>query len=240
MERVQKIIAAAGICSRRKAEDLIKDGKVKVNGKTITIGDQAEPTDSVSVNEKELIREKTKYYILNKPKAYITTSDDMFGRKKVLDLVPNKPRVFSVGRLDRDATGLILLTNDGTFANNIMHPSKEIAKTYLATLDKPFFEKQVKRLADGVQIDKSWVRAKAIIIDEKTVAITLHVGINKVVKRLFKALDYYVQNLHRTHIGNLELDVATGTYRELTELDKKLVFEKPKITKERILKLIKG
>lgn len=239
MERVQKIIAAAGICSRRKAEDLIIEGKVKVNGKTITIGDKANNTDEVSVNNKIINQEDKKYYLLHKPKGYITTSDDMFGRKKVIDLIPKKPRVYSIGRLDRDATGLLLLTNDGDFANNIMHPSKEISKTYIAKLDKTINKEKLKLIEKGIRIDKQLVKAKTIFIDDRTIAITLHVGINKIVKRLFKALGFYVKKLYRTHIGNFELDIEEGSYRELNKKDKKEIFAKPEINKEKILELIK-
>jgi 23S rRNA pseudouridine2605 synthase len=238
MERVQKIIAGAGLCSRRKAEELIKQGKVKVNGNIIQLGDQARPEDSVVVSGKEINKEEKKYYLLHKPKAYITTSDDLFGRKKVLDLVPKKPRVFAVGRLDRDATGLLLLTNDGTFANNVMHPSKEIPKTYLVVLDKPFEKNLLEKFQQGIKIDKTLVHAKAILVNDTTIAVTVHVGLHKVVKRLFKELGYYVRKLYRTHVGNLEIDFPVGHYKELTQKDKQLIFEKPNITKEKILKLI--
>ncbi|MBN1175039.1 rRNA pseudouridine synthase [Candidatus Woesearchaeota archaeon] len=235
-ERVQKIIASSGLCSRRKAEELIEEGHVKVNNVVVSLGDKADSqTDIILVNGKQIKIEEKKYYVLNKPKGYITTSDDMFNRKKVTDLVPRSPRVFSVGRLDRDATGILILTNDGDFAQNIAHPSKEVEKTYIAILDKPFSTFDIKKFKEGIRIEKDIVKAKVILLEKNTVAITLHVGIHKVVKRLFKMSGYYVRTLHRTHIGSLALDLDKGEWRELTEEDKKLIFTKPKITKATFL-----
>lgn len=232
-ERVQKIIAQSGLCSRRKAEDLIQEGKVTVNGVRITIGDKADwNTDEIKVDGTVLVREDKVYYMLNKPKRYITTSSDLFNRKTVLELVPRKKRVFSVGRLDRDATGLLLLTNDGEFANKITHPKYEVQKTYIAVLDKPFEKKDLNKIQKGILIDKHLVKAKAVILEKSTVAITLHVGLNKVVKRIFKELGYYVRTLHRTHIGNVAVDISQGSYRELKAEEMKKLFEKPNITKK--------
>lgn len=235
-ERVQKIIASSGICSRRKAEEMIDEGRVKVNGVVISLGDKADAKeDIILIDNKQIRIEEKKYYMLNKPKGYITTSDDMYNRKKVTDLVPKSPRVFSVGRLDRDATGILILTNDGDFAQNIAHPSKEVEKTYIAILDKPFESPDLKKLKEGMDIEKHTVKAKVVILDKKTVAITLHVGIHKIVKRLFKELGYFVRSLHRTHIGSLPVDIESGEWRELTSEDKELIFIKPKITKETFL-----
>ncbi|MGE0793655.1 MAG: pseudouridine synthase [Candidatus Woesearchaeota archaeon] len=227
-ERVQKIIAESGLCSRRKAETLIEEGVVKVNNKTITIGDKADKTkDIITINNKPIKIEKKVYYMLNKPKEYITTSDDLFDRKIVTELVPEKPRVFAIGRLDRDATGLLLLTNDGDFANKIMHPRYEINKTYVVTLkNKPFNKDDLIYFKQGIKIDKTFVKSKVKIIDEYTLEVTLHVGIHKVVKRLFKELGYYVKDLQRSKIGNLKLDIPIRSYRELTEKDKELIFKK--------------
>lgn len=235
LQRVQKLIAAAGICSRRKAETLIENGQVKVNGKRITIGDKARLSDTIEVNGQIIQQEKKIYYMLNKPRRYITTSDDMFDRKKVLDLLPREPRVFSVGRLDRDTTGLLLLTNDGKFANDITHPSKEIEKTYVAILEEEFNPQDVQELEEGIWIDKRLVKAKVIILEKDTLAITIHVGVHKVVKRILKELGYYVKQLHRTHIGNLAVDIDKGEYRELDKEDIKQIFSKPQITKETFL-----
>ena len=236
IERVQKIIASAGICSRRKAEELIEQGKVTVNGIKITLGDKADgDVDKILVNGKLIQPSKKVYYMLNKPKRYITTSNDMYGRKKITDLVPQNPRVFSVGRLDRDSTGLIIMTNDGDFANNITHPSKKVEKTYIAILDKPFERKHKEFMEKGIVIEKHKIIPKIIQLDRNTVAITLHVGIHKVVKRILKEVGFYVKQLHRTHIGNLSLDVESGTFRELTKEDLKKIFEPSKITKQTFL-----
>ncbi len=235
-DRVQKIIAQSGLCSRRKAEELIIDGKVTVNGITITIGDQADfDTDTIKVEGTILEKEKKVYYMLNKPKRYIATNDYMFDRKTVLELVPKKYRVFSVGRLDRDATGFLILTNDGDFANKITHPRYEIEKTYIAVLDKNISKKEKEYIEEGIKIDEQLVKAKIVILDKTTVAISVHVGLNKVVKRIFKAAGFYVQSLHRTHIGNLPLDVELGSFRNLEEDDRKKIFETPEITKETFL-----
>jgi len=234
-ERVQKLISKAGICSRRKAELLIAEGKVFVNGKKISLGDKADTNDKIVVDGKKLVLEKQVYYMLNKPKRYITTSDDLFNRKKVLDLLPKKPRVYSIGRLDRDTTGILLFTNDGSFAQKVSHPSNEVSKTYIVILDKPFDENLKQKLEEGIVLDKKSVKSKVILLDKKTIAITLHVGIHKVVKRLMKSLGYYVKQLHRTHIGNLALDIDKGSFRELTEDDLKKIFEKPDISRETFL-----
>ncbi len=232
-ERVQKIIAQSGLCSRRKAEELIQQGVVSVNGVRITIGDKADAqTDTICVGDKPIILEEKVHYMLNKPKNYITTNDDMYKRNKVTDLVPKKPRVFGVGRLDRDASGLLILTNDGDFAQRILHPKHKIKRTYIAILKEPFNPKDLKKFKEGVLIDKRKVFANAVILEKNIIAITLHVGFHKVVKRLCKEIGYYVKHLHRTHMGNLAVDVEQGTYRELDKKDMKKIFEEPHITKQ--------
>lgn len=236
MERVQKIIAESGLCSRRKAEELIEEGKVTVNGVTITIGDKADAqTDDIRVEGQHIHAESKVYYMLNKPKNYLCTSSDVYKRKTIHELLPKKLRIYSVGRLDRDATGLLLVTNDGEFANKITHPSHEVKKTYIAVLDNPFNPHDAKKLEEGIVIDKQKVTGEIILLDKKTIAITIHNGMNKVVKRICKHLGYYVRTLHRTHIGNLALDVLDGEYRELTDEDKELLFQTPEITKETFL-----
>jgi len=234
-QRVQKLIAQSGLCSRRKAEDLIAEGRVRVNNKVITLGDSATTTDNITVDHKEIKQETFVYYALNKPKGYITTSDDMFNRKKVLDLVPKSPRVFAVGRLDRDATGLLFLTNDGDFANKVMHPSNGVGKTYIAILDSEFNTEDIQKAKQGVRIDKAIISADVIQLEKSTIAITVHVGIHKIVKRLCKELGYMITHLHRTHIGNFALDVDEGQYRKITKEDMKKVFQKPTISKKTFL-----
>ena len=233
MERVQKIIAASGLCSRRKAEELIEAGRVKVNGMTIEIGTKADPkTDKVTVDGQAIEQEQKVYYMLHKPRKYATTTADPFAKKKVVDLVPKKVRVYPVGRLDKDATGLLILTNDGMFANKIAHPSNSVPKTYIAVLKEPISPKQLKRLEDGVLVDGKTIKSQVVKLDKETVAITVHVGIHKIVKRLFKGVGSYVKHLHRTHIGNLALDIEESDWRTLTAEDKKALFAKPTISKE--------
>ncbi|MGM5480984.1 MAG: pseudouridine synthase [Nanobdellota archaeon] len=226
LQRLQKLIAASGYCSRRKAEELIKQGVVSVNGINVTIGDKADPVqDTITVHGEPITFEKKEYYMLHKPLDYITTSSDMYDRKIVTELVDTKARVFPVGRLDRDATGLLLMTNDGDFANKIMHPSREVQKTYIAILTEQFDKSDLDKLLKGIKIEKQNVKAdQAIMLENNTVALTVHVGINKVVKRLFKGIGYYVKHLHRTHIGSLALDIPAGEYRPLTGEDRKLIF----------------
>ena len=232
LERVQKIIAQRSKYSRRQAEDLIEAGHVKVNNKKITLGDKAGENDLVTVNGNPLDPLEHTYYMLHKPKGYVTANSDAFTDKLVTELVPKKPRVYSVGRLDKDATGLILLTNDGDFANNIAHPRYEVQKTYIAVLKEKTTKEKVMELEKGVTIDGITITPKVIFLDAITVAIQVHVGLHKVVKRILKAGGHYVKTLHRTHIGNLALDVSVGDYRELTQQDKEKIFEKPVITKE--------
>ncbi|MGM5479958.1 MAG: pseudouridine synthase [Nanobdellota archaeon] len=226
VERIQKIIAKSGYCSRRKAEDLIDEGKVTVNNIVVSLGDKADVlTDKIMVGGKPISLEQKEYFMVHKPKGYITTARDEYDRKIVVDLVDTEKRVYPVGRLDRDATGLILLTNDGDFSQNIIHPRNEVQKTYVAILTEPFNKDDIGKLLSGVRIDKTWVKAdQVVVLDRSTVALSVHVGINKVVKRLFKEIGYYVKHLHRTHIGSLALDIPSGGYRVLTEEDKTAIF----------------
>ncbi len=227
LERVQKIIAQSGMCSRRKAEELIFAGKVIVNNKTIKLGDKADSAkDVIRVDGRQIKIEKKVYYMLNKPRDYITTSDDMYGRKKVIDLVPPYPRVFAVGRLDRDCQGIIILTNDGEFANKIMHPRYQIKKVYEVILHQPFNKKDVTKFKQGVSIDGRIVKSDIKVISTSVVEVSLHVGLHKVVKRLFKETGYYVKKLSRKKIGHLTVNIPVGHYRKLTEKDLDRIFEK--------------
>ena len=202
---------------------MIQNNEVTVNNKPITIGDKAEPNDVIKINGKEIKKEKKLYFMLNKPKDYITTTDDLYNRKKVTDLIPTKERIYPVGRLDRDAQGILILTNDGDFANKIMHPSNNVSKTYEVILDKKIDSKDILQLKKGIKIDKTFVKSKARILEDNKVEITVHVGVHKVVKRLFKILGYYVKKLKRTKIGKLRVDVPIGSFRELDEKDFKQI-----------------
>ena len=225
--RLQKAIAQAGVCSRRKAEELIEHSHVRVNGEIAKIGTNVDPEkDKILVLGRYLRAEKKLYLMLNKPRGYITTASDPYGRKHVLQLLMEQERVFPVGRLDRDTTGMLLLTNDGSFANRITHPRYEVTKTYEATLDRKAEDVDIARINEGMKIDGARIRATARKTSPKTVSITVHTGMNKEVKRLFKRLGYWVEALKRTEIQGVRLDVKEGRYRPLRQLEiKKLLGE---------------
>ena len=217
-ERVQKILAQAGIASRRKCEEFIQEGRVKVNGKIIKLGDKADPSkDTILLDKKKIRIEHKLYIVLNKPKGVLSTLYDPKGRKTVLDLVNIRQRVFPVGRLDKEAQGLILLTNDGDFANKIMHPRYEQKKTYEVVLSKELSEENFKKLKKGLKIDGIPV-VPSQITGTKKVTITIHEGRKHIVKRLFGRLGYRVRRLKRTKIGKLSLGtLSSGQWRLLSE-----------------------
>lgn len=226
--RLQKYIASAGVCSRRAAEEYIKNGRIKVNGKVVSeLGVKVTTKDAVFVDNKKIEIENNKIYImLNKPHGYITTMCDEKGRKCVKDLIHEKERVFPLGRLDRDTTGLLLLTNDGDFANKVMHPSKEIYKTYVAKIDKEITLEDVEKLKNGVDIgDFVTSKAKVKILKENLVEIKICEGKNRQVRRMFDSLGYKVLKLNRTKVGQLELkNLKMGSYIKLTEKDIMKIF----------------
>ena len=215
--RVQKIIADSGYCSRRKAEELIINGKVRVNGDKIHIGDKADPeNDTICIGEFAIQPQKKVYIMLNKPRGYITTVSDLFERRKVVDLVKIGVRIFPVGRLDRDATGLLFLTNDGEWANKIMHPRYETEKTYLALLDSAFQKEDKERIEKGLKLHDGFVKAKVKILNKKSIEITLHEGKNKIVKRIFNEVGYRVIELCRVRVGKVSLgNLKAGKFRYL-------------------------
>lgn len=217
-DRVQKIIAASGYCSRRKAEVLISEGLVTVNGKKISLGDKAEDGDDVRVEGKRISAPKKMYILLNKPRGYVCTAYDPKGRKTVLDLVADVPeRVYSVGRLDYDASGALIMTNDGDFANKIAHPRFECPKRYVVKLRRDLSENDIKKIRSGVLIDGKMVKAELFVLVPNQTEVTVHVGMHKVVKRIFKAVDNFVRKLKRVAIGPVELgDLRTGSWRPLT------------------------
>ena len=214
--RVQKILAAAGVASRRDCEELIRRGCVKVNGEVIKLGDKALETDDIKINGRSVKIEKKVYIILNKPRFYVTTTSEEHGMKTVLDLVKVEERIFPVGRLDRDAEGLLFLTNDGDLANKLSHPRYEVEKEYSAELDKPF--KDVENLKKGVTIDKIKVEIKNVkVTASNKVQVTIHEGRKHIVKEIFKSLGYKVTFLKRIRFGPLELkNVVRGTWRHLS------------------------
>ena len=224
MERLQKVIANSGVTSRRKAEELILNGKVKVNGRTIiTLGTQVSSIDKIEVNGMLINKEEKVYYLLNKPREVIASVTDDKGRKTVVDLIEEDKRIYPVGRLDYDTTGAIILTNDGEFANLMMHPKNEIDKCYVAKIEGELTPKELMTLKTGVIIDKVKTRRSRVKVRkvDKTsntsiVEITIHEGKNHQVKKMFEAVGHTVLKLKRERIAFLTLDgLKSGEYRKL-------------------------
>jgi 23S rRNA pseudouridine2605 synthase len=228
MERVQKVISNTGFCSRRKAEDLIRAGKVKVNGKVIKLGAEADRYwDKIVINGEPLpnVLEEKKYLLLYKPVGYVCSRDDPIVKKNIYDLVPEGKKLFSVGRLDVMSEGLIILTNDGDFANKVMHPRYEVEKEYCVMVDKPFKGIDKNKIEVGIKIDDKdgnyLVKGIKIDIDEedpKTVFLTLHEGKKRVIRRIMKTLNYGVLKLIRIKIGRLSIGgLKVGAHRNLSK-----------------------
>lgn len=233
MERLQKVIAQAGIASRRKAEELIKDGKVKVNGEVITeLGTKVKESDRVEVNNKPIEKENKEYYLLNKPRGVITTTSDEHGRKTVTELINTEARIYPVGRLDYDTTGAIILTNDGEFANILMHPSNKIDKVYLAKLEGIIKGDQINTLKNGVMLDDILVKASRVKLKKvnkesntSMVEITIHEGKNHQVKRMFESVGFHVEKLTRERIDIFTINnLKSGEYRKLTPKEVQVVY----------------
>ena len=228
-ERIQKLIAESGECSRRKAEELIIEGKVKVNGKTAKIGETASREDKITIEGRTIKQERKLLVMLNKPKGIISTSEDEQGRKTVIDLVKIKERLYPVGRLDKDAEGLMLLTNDGSFANKITHPRYEIKKTYEVDLDKEIKEEDLDKINKGVIVEKRKVKAETKKIKTRKAEIKIHEGRKHIVKKIFEELGYKVNNLKRTKIGNLSLgNLEKGKWRTISQTEIFLEIKKPR------------
>ena len=226
--RLNKYIAHAGICSRREADELIAAGSVKVNGKVVTeMGYQVMPDDEVNYGGEKLRSERHRYFLLNKPKGYITTSDDPQERKTVMMLMDGccSERIYPVGRLDRATTGLLLFTNDGELTRKLTHPSSQIYKVYQVELNKPVAKEDMKKLLDGIEledgpmhVDEIEYAANGKTIDKRIVGVELHSGRNRIVRRLFEALGYEVHKLDRVVFAGLtKKDLPRGRWRELTE-----------------------
>ena len=224
MERLQKKIAESGYASRRKAEELIKAGKVYVNDILVTeLGTKVSDKDIIRINDKVLEKEKKEYYILNKPRGYVSTTKDELGRKSVIELIDTKARIYPVGRLDYDTTGLLLLTNDGDFANRIMHPSHEIEKSYIAKLNGIITPSVLMRLKEGVEVDGVLLKAKKAKLkkvndNSSIVQIVITDGKNHQIKNMFESVGLLVDKFKREREGIFTLDkLASGEYRKLTK-----------------------
>ncbi len=222
--RLNRFIANAGICSRREADDIIKAGEISVNGEVITeMGHQVQPGDVVKMGNKKLSREKMVYVLINKPKDFITTTEDPDDRKTVMDLVKNacEERIYPVGRLDRNTTGLLLLTNDGELADKLTHPSNEIEKLYQVELDKPLTAEHQEQILKGITLEDGEFKADEVGIvtpDNMVIGIKIHSGRNRIVRRLFESLGYDVLKLDRTTFAGLnKKDLPRGSWRFLTE-----------------------
>jgi 23S rRNA pseudouridine2605 synthase len=220
--RLNKFISNSGVCSRREADELIKLGVITVNGTTITeMGYKVKPTDDVRHDGKKLTAEKPVYILLNKPKGFITTTDDPQERNTVMQLIAGacKERVYPVGRLDRNTTGLLLLTNDGDLTDKLTHPSFNAKKIYKVELDRPLSKDDFQKVLDGVKLEEgnAMVDDLAIVSDDgKTVGIELHIGWNHVVRRIFDALEYSVVKLDRVVYAGLDKkDLKRGQWRFL-------------------------
>ncbi|MBQ7410395.1 MAG: rRNA pseudouridine synthase [Clostridia bacterium] len=227
--RLQKYLAECGVASRRKCEEFIEEGRVKVNGKTVELGHKINPeTDKVEFDGKIIKQEKKEftYILLNKPIGVVTTAEDQFDRETVLDLVKVKTRVVPVGRLDMYTSGALILTDDGDFIYKVTHPKHEINKTYTVTLVGQVSNEDIEKLRQGVEIDGGYItkpaRARIMKIDEQKnisrVEITIHEGKNRQVRKMCEAIGKKVIALHRAKIGNLGVkDLKLGTWRYMTK-----------------------
>lgn len=226
--RLNKYIAHAGICSRREADELIAAGSVKVNGRVVTeMGYQVLPGDQVSYGGETLRSERPRYFLLNKPKGFITTTEDPQERRTVMMLMDGccAERIYPVGRLDRATTGLLLFTNDGELAKRLTHPSTQVYKIYQVELNKPVTKEDMKRLLEGIELEDGPMHVDDIQyaevggkVDKRVVGVQLHSGRNRIVRRLFEALGYEVHKLDRTVFAGLtKKDLPRGRWRELTD-----------------------
>ncbi len=229
---LNKFIAHAGVCGRREAAEMVKAGKVTVNGdKLFEPGYKVSQADKVTVKGKEIFLQKNNVYILlNKPKDFITTSNDPEGRKTVLDLIKGATleRVYPVGRLDRNTTGVLLLTNDGELAQKLTHPSFEVKKIYEVTLDKPVSKKDLDQIVTGVNLEDGFVQADSVgyadTKNKNVVGIEIHSGRNRIVRRIFEHLGYDVKGLDRVMFANLtKKNVERSKWRHLNEKEVRLL-----------------
>lgn len=227
LERLQKVIAQSGLTSRRKAEQYIVDGRVKVNGQVVrTLGTKVSPKDEVQVDNVPIDKEELVYYVLNKPRGYISSVQDEVGRETVLDLMEDvNERIFPIGRLDYQTSGILLLTNDGDFAHLLMHPKHEIAKEYVVKVEGIARSEKLDKMLTGVRDEEDLLKAvayKVMSVDKRTktmiIRITLHEGKNRHIRRMMERLGHPVMKIKRERYGNVSLgNLQGGRYRPLTK-----------------------
>lgn len=226
--RLNKYIANSGVCSRREADELIATGAVSVNGVIVTeLGTKVSATDNIQFGGETLKKERHVYLLLNKPKDYITTTDDPEGRKTVMALIQNacKERIYPVGRLDRSTTGLLLFTNDGELAKKLMHPRHGVKKIYHVELDNNLSKADMEKIASGVELEDGTAEVDEIAYDgngkdKKCIGIQIHSGKNRIVRRIFESLGYKVVKLDRVYFAGLtKKDLPRGRWRFLTKLE---------------------
>ena len=224
MIRLNRFIAQAGLCSRREADDLISTGQITVNGKVVDqMGYYVKKDDVIKYGKRLLNREKLVYVLLNKPKDFITTTEDPEERKTVMSLVATActERIYPVGRLDRNTTGLLLLTNDGELSEKLMHPSHNIRKIYQVDLDKPLTAADEARIREGVELEDGKAPVDELEVlskDRDIVGLSIHLGRNRIVRRIFESLGYKVERLDRVmYAGLTKKDLPRGNWRFLTE-----------------------
>lgn len=224
--RLNKYLANAGVCSRREADKLIASGIVTVNGKIVSeLGTKISPDDKVICGGESLKREKKRYFLLNKPKDFITTSDDPHDRKTVMILMQNacQERIYPVGRLDRNTLGLLLFTNDGELAKKLTHPKHNVKKIYHVYLDKPLHKSDIIQITAGLELEDGFIKPDKISYvsserDKTQVGLELHSGKNRIVRRIFEQLGYKVIKLDRVFFAGLtKKDLPRGKFRELTQ-----------------------
>jgi len=224
--RLNKFIANSGICSRREADELIKAGVIKVNGEVVSaLGSKVMPGDKVQYGDQTLTNEKRRYLLLNKQKGYVTTTKDPHAKNTVMELIAGacKERIYPVGRLDRNTTGLLLFTNDGEMAKKLMHPGSRIKKLYHVVLDQPLSRANMLKIADGIEIDGELIQVDGIeyvedAADRREIGMEIHSGQNRVIRRIFEQLGHKVVKLDRVmYAGLTKKSLPRGTWRFLTE-----------------------
>lgn len=219
-QRVQKIISNAGIMSRRKAEEFIRQGRVRVNGKSIKLGDKATDDDKITVDDKPVKKTRKRYIMFHKPPGCLTTLTDSKGRRTIFNYIKEKERLIPVGRLDFLTEGLLLLTNDGDFANKIMHPRYQVKKNYIAFLDMPLSDNDRTKLEKGIIIEERKTSPARVTYESDNkdiIQVSIHEGRNRIVRKMLFTLGYKTKRLVRIKIGSLDLgDLPKGKYRELT------------------------